>query len=385
MATARSPSLGAHALAQMARTLLESGALELARQTAHRALEEAAGDVGSAMANEASANQKGVSLARNVLANAADEIAQQAWAVTMALNEAFERCVASVIASAEAVKSAAMDAAGAVDAQLGDAELLSRASDEAVGKLEAKRAQATALLEKATDLVKALRHEVCEQRAGLQAAEKAVDDAEMAHERQQASDTVRALNMQLEALRHANDRLANEHARLESERDEAFTQRDEVLSAATLAAEQRAPEVAAAAELSAPASSLDQRAPYDRLMDRLKEGHWAKVRQRGGHPVYKRTVIFITLEGETETKEQTFSHPATPSDWRSILNSLSDLRAQDSGVIEALPSADAAAQAAALHELNQKRKQLSGELSSVEEEICLIESAMESEWDAERG
>jgi hypothetical protein len=194
----------------MAPTLLESGALQLARQTALRALEEAAGDVGGAATNEACANVRGVSLARNVLANAADDLAQQGWAVTLALHEAFERKVAS-----------------AVDAMLGDAELLAHASDDEVRKLEEKRAHATALLERATDLVRALQLEEREKHAGLQAAETAANDAEAAHallqERLQASDEIHALRLQMETLYCDNERLASEQARLKAQRDELVT------------------------------------------------------------------------------------------------------------------------------------------------------------------
>jgi hypothetical protein len=66
----------------MARTLYDGQAYELALQLAHRALEEAAAEVGGKSENEASARQRGVTLARNVLAVAADELAQQGWAIT---------------------------------------------------------------------------------------------------------------------------------------------------------------------------------------------------------------------------------------------------------------------------------------------------------------
>ena len=97
------------------------------------------------------------------------------------------------------------------------------------------------------------------------------------------------------------------------------------------------------------------------------------MRQQGGHPVYKRCVVY---EDDTETKEQTFSHPATPSDWRSMLNSLSDLRALDNGVVQALPYADAgqAAGFARLREVHRRRKELEGELERTQEELVLIES-----------
>jgi hypothetical protein len=45
------------------------------------------------------------------------------------------------------------------------------------------------------------------------------------------------------------------------------------------------------------------------------------------------------------------------------------------------PSVDAGQQAhfAQIHELHRKRKQLSGELSDVEQELCMIEGNLESE------
>ena len=122
-----------------------------------------------------------------------------------------------------------------------------------------------------------------------------------------------------------------------------------------------------------PTSGPDARNPADRLEERLREGHWRLVRQQGGHPVYKRAVLY---EAEAETTEQTFSHAATPSDWRSMLNSLSDLRALDSGVVQALPSADAgqAAGFARLRECHRRRKELEGELERTQEDICMLES-----------
>ena len=374
-------SLGTESLSQTARSFLASGAFQLAQQVAHVALEEAAAAVGGESEKEASATQRGVSLARNVLANAADELAQQGWAVAVALNERLERRVPDVIAAANAVKAAAMDAAGAVDAQLGDAELLARASDDEKRKLEAKRAQSTGLLERATDFVRSLEREAAEQATGAQAAERAVDEAEVARERQWASDELHATHLEMQALRDENDRMAQLQAELQAERDEAIEMRDDVIE---MAAQERAgadslAEEQAQAHGSLPAAEHinqpDARSPSERLKDRLKDGHWTFCRQDGGHPVYKRTVV---LEGETETCEQVFSTPSTPSDWRSNLNALSDLRARDNGVMCAMPLADGAQQAsfALLNNLHRERKEIETRLRGKEEEIFMIES----EW-----
>ena len=375
-------AIPAHALAQMARALLESGAFQIARQVAHRALEEAASAIGGESEKDVSARQRGVSLARNVLANASDEIAQQGWAVALALNEAFERRVSDVLTAAEAVASAAMDAAGAIDAQLGDPELLVRASGDEMSKLEAKRAHATALLERATDLVRSVRREEADQKWGGLAAERAVEEVEAERERQRASDALHAMGMQVDLLRSENERLVGERVRLQTERDEAVEIRDEMLCAASTddagAASSTGGQRQSHGGGECGASSTgfrlpsDQRAPHDRLIDRLTEGSWRWVRQEGGHPVYKRTVIY---DGESETKEQTFTHAATPSDSRSMLNSLSDLRSRDNNVITVLPVAanGEAAWFARLNECHRRRKEQEVELSRTHEEICMLE------------
>ena len=165
-------------------------------QVAHRALEEAAAASGGESEREASARYRGVSLARNVLANAADELAHQGWAVAIALNERLEqRVVPEVVRAVRAVRGAAMDAAGAVDAQLDDAELRARSSEVERRKLKAKRAQATALLERATDLIRVLESEAAEQASSAEAAERAVDEAEVARAQLQARDELHAMRL----------------------------------------------------------------------------------------------------------------------------------------------------------------------------------------------
>lgn len=356
----------------MARVLLESGAFQLAQQTAHLALEEAAGAVGGESEKEASAQQRGVSLARNVLANAADEVAQQGWAVAVALNERLERRLPDVVAAVTAVQAAAMDAAGAVDAQLGDAELKARASAEEMAKLEAKRAQSTALLERATDLLRSLRAEAAEQATGVQAAERAVVEADAERERERLRDELQAVRLQMEGMRDENEQLAFSQAQLRTERDEAIETRDDVLAAA---AQERATPMPAAEHGSQP----DARPANERLKDKLKEGHWTFCRQDGGHPIYKRTVV---KEGEAQTSVQTFSHAATPSDIRSLHNSISDLRAMDNGVEAAYPLADGGAQGALFakhHYLQRERKEAEKKLFRIEEEIVMVESEL-GDW-----
>jgi hypothetical protein len=364
----------------MARTLYDGHAYELALQLAHRALEEAAAEVGGKSENEASARQRGVTLARNVLAVAADELAQQGWAITLALNEALERRVPNVLAAAHAAKRAAMDAAGACDAQLGDVDLRSKHSVEELGKLETKRAQSTALLERILELLGLLEREETEQLTGAQVAQRTVDEA---REQQRASDAMQAMGMQVQAL-------CEENEQLRAERDEAREMRDDLLGAtehanpfgelgAALPASAELPwDEMAAVPFASPSAALASSPltnPYKLLKANLHEGHWKLVRQSGGHPVYKRTVLY---EGEDRAKEQTFSHAATPSDWRSILNSISDLRAQDSHVTVAMPPGGDGQQGLflRLNECHRKRKETEGELSQIEEEICMLES----EW-----
>ena len=165
--------------------------------------------------------------------------------------------------------------------------------------------------------------------------------------------------------------------------------RDDVLAAAA-AAQQRATVAEARAQVgkdehmsargdagvqSAWGQQADARSPEERLRDRLRDGHWTFCRQDGGHPVYKRTVV---MEGTTETCEQTFSMPATRSDWRGCLNTLSDLRARDNGVMSAMPLAAGSQNAAfaQLSNLHQERKEAEARLQRVNEDICMIES----EW-----
>ena len=118
--------LGTEKLSKMAMYFFKSDAYMVAQRVAHMALEEAAAAVGGESEKEASARQRGVSLSRNVLAMAADQLAQQGWAETLALNEQLARNVSNVLSAARNVKESAMDAAGAADAQLGDVDLLSR-------------------------------------------------------------------------------------------------------------------------------------------------------------------------------------------------------------------------------------------------------------------
>ena len=384
-ATASAASVTPYALAMMARTLYDGQAYELALQLAHRALEEAAAEVGGKSENEASARQRGVTLARNVLAVAADELAQQGWAITLALNEALERRVPNVLAAAQAAKRAAMDAAGACDAQLGDADLRSKHSVEELGKLETKRAQSTALLERILELLRSLEREETEQLTGAQVAQKTVDEA---REQQRASDAMQAMGMQVQAL-------CEENERLRAERDEAREMRDDLLGAtehanpfgelvAALPASAELPwDEMAAVPLASPSAALASSPltnPYKLLKANLHEGHWKLVRQSGGHPVYKRTVLY---EGEDRAKEQTFSHAATPSDWRSILNSISDLRAQDSNVSVAMPPGGDGQLGLflRLNECHRKRKEKEGELSHIQEEICMLESEWGYDYD----
>jgi hypothetical protein len=90
--------------------------------------------------------------------------------------------------------------------------------------------------------------------------------------------------------------------------------------------------------------------------------------------VYKRVVVYET---ESETKEQTFTTPSTPSDRRSLLNALSDLRAQDNGVMDAFEKEAGSGQHARmvrLKEANRKRKELKEQLEMQETEIAIIES-----------
>ena len=384
-ATASAASVSPYALAMMARTLYDGHAYELALQLAHRALEEAAAEVGGKSENEASARQRGVTLARNVLAVAADELAQQGWAITLALNEALERRVPNVLAAAHAAKRAAMDAAGACDAQLGDVDLRSKHSVEELGKLETKRAQSTALLERILELLGLLEREETEQLTGAQVAQRTVDEA---REQQRASDAMQAMGMQVQAL-------CEENERLRAERDEAREMRDDLLGAtehanpfgelvAALPASAELPwDEMAAVPLASPSAALASSPltnPYKLLKANLHEGHWKLVRQSGGHPVYKRTVLY---EGEDRAKEQTFSHAATPSDWRSILNSISDLRAQDSNVSVAMPPGGDGQLGLflRLNECHRKRKEKEGELSHIQEEICMLESEWGYDYD----
>ena len=119
-------------------------------------------------------------------------------------------------------------------------------------------------------------------------------------------------------------------------------------------------------------------APHDQLQAILREGKWTCVRRQGGHPVYKRTVLY---EGEKKTKEQTFSHASTPSDHRSNWNAIRDLKKQDEGVTWVLSSSQSGVPAlvAQLTECHTKRRDVEGELARIEEEITMIQSEIEHE------
>ena len=107
-----------------------------------------------------------------------------------------------------------MDAAGAADAQLGDVDLLSRVGEDERRKLEAKRAQSTALLERATELIRSLEREAAETSDGKSAAMR---------------EELQVLQLQIESIRDENLQLQAELARVQSERDEAIETRDVAL------------------------------------------------------------------------------------------------------------------------------------------------------------
>ena len=327
------------------------------------ALEEAAAAVGGESEKEASARQRGVSLSRNVLAMAADQLAQQGWAETLALNEQLARNVSNVLSAARNVKESAMDAAGAVDAQLGDVDLLSRVGEDERRKLEAKRAQSTALLERATELIRSLEREAAETSDGKSAAMR---------------EELQVLQLQIESIRDENLQLQAELARVQSERDEAIETRDDMLSTMD-----QQPAGAADTRGQAWAEQPDCRAPSEKLKERLRDGHWTLCRQGGGHPVYKRTVV---LQDATETTVQVFSHASTPSDWRSMHNALSELRAKDNGVLQAMPLADGAQPAlfVRLDELHKERIELERQhelrMERIAEEIAMIEAKFENAY-----
>jgi len=355
--------LGTENLSKMAMSFFKSDAYLVAQRVAHMALEEAAAAVGGESEKEASARQRGVSLSRNVLAMAADQLAQQGWAETLALNEQLARNVSNVLSAARNVKESAMDAAGAADAQLGDVDLLSRVGEDERRKLEAKRAQSTALLERATELIRSLEREAAETSDGKSAAMR---------------EELQVLQLQIESIRDENLQLQAELARVQSERDEAIETRDDMLSTMD-----QQPAGAADARGQARAEQPDCRAPSEKLKERLRDGHWTLCRQGGGHPVYKRTVV---LQDATETTVQVFSHASTPSDWRGMHKALSELRAKDNGVLQAMPLADGAQPAlfVRLDELHKERIELERQhelrMERIAEEIAMIEAKFENAY-----
>ena len=146
------------------------------------------------------------------------------------------------------------------------------------------------------------------------------------------------MRLQVEGLRDENERLA-------ALRDEAVETREAAIQmreAIEMSLDSPPPAPADASELPAAAQRSSQqpeaRAPRERLKGSLEEGQWQVARQEGGHPVYKRWVVMV---GERETREQTFAHAATPSCSRSLLNSISDLRAMDADVMMVVPAAQA--------------------------------------------
>ena len=118
-------------------------------------------------------------------------------------------------------------------------------------------------------------------------------------------------------------------------------------------------------------------------MEPIGDGHWTLCRQGGGHPVYKRTVV---LQDATETTVQVFSHASTPSDWRGMHKALSELRAKDNGVLQAMPLADGAQPAlfVRLDELHKERIELERQhelrMERIAEEIAMIEAKFENAY-----
>ena len=344
--------LGTEKLSKMAMSFFKSDAIVVAQRVAHMALEEAAAAVGGESEKEASARQRGVSLSRNVLAMAADQLAQQGWAETLALNEQLVRSLPDILSAARNVKESAMDAAGAVDAQLGDVDLLSHVGEDERRKLEAKRAQSTALLERATELIRSVEREAAETSDGKAAAMQA------------------RLQARIESSRDENSQLQAELARALLERDQAIETRDDMLSTMD-----QQPIGAADTRGAQP----DCRAVSEKLKERLRDGHWTLCRQGGGHPVYKRTVV---LQDATETTVQVFSHASTASDWRSMHNALSDLRAKDNGVLTAMPLADGVQPALFVrrHELHKQMTELQAQVNRVAGEIAMNDADIENAY-----
>ena len=127
------------------------------------------------------------------------------------------------------------------------------------------------------------------------------------------------------------------------------------------------------------AEQPDCRAPSEKLKERLRDGHWTLCRQGGGHPVYKRTVV---LQDATETTVQVFSHASTASDWRSMHNALSDLRAKDNGVLTAMPLADGVQPALFVrrHELHKQMTELQAQVNRVAGEIAMNDADIENAY-----
>ena len=99
--------------------------------------------------------------------------------------------------------------------------------------------------------------------------------------------------------------------------------------------------------------------------------------------MYKRAVV---LEDATETTVQIFSHASTPSDWRGMHKALSEHRAKDNGVLQAMPLADGVQPALFVrqHELHKERMELERQhelrMERIAEEIAMIEAKFENAY-----
>jgi ubiquitin len=268
-------------LAQAARAALELYYPDLALPMARRGLEEVGG------VERAGASIKGVSLARNVLAKASMELAQQQLEAYKVATQ--ERLVPDWNGGKEAAGTAlsfAMTSAVSFDAQLGDASLLETHAAE-LRRLCDARERAVELREAAQMAVRVAEEEVA-----------AAAELSTSAERQRGE------------VEEQSRRLSGE-GMVETHGVDGYLGR--------------------AGGNAVMVNQID--AQCGSMEEALKEGGW-RLARRGSHLVYTRLVIKHSDDssGKPTRELQTFSLSKTPSDRRAHANALSQLRRCDNDV-----------------------------------------------------
>ena len=307
-------------------------------QLAERALENA-----GRQSTHVTASHKGVSLARNVLAKASGERAHQALEQARSALEDYPPRCEEVLSMAEAARDDAHRCKMACDAQLQDSTLLvdSAGDGSSVNSSQATSSRQLFTVER--------REKLCDERDAFTQLEATATKLQ--------EDALELSVAQAEELGAVHAAAGPD----EDYEDPGHDEDDE--------------EPADAGGHWRPAASGPKG-----VQEALEHGKWARDwSHTGGHLIYHRRVI--KLEDPQMLQVQNWSRSCTPSDHRSYKNMLGDLKRLDDGVWKAFwwsdEQGDVSADFAEEHELQQRRKQLQGDLEMVDMELAEVHSRMD--------